>query len=187
MQLYDNLAVSHHYNNSQRYTSFWNETFIRLSRDLRGNLFSCDCKLKWLVDWMIHTNATVDEIYCSGPEAYQGKKINDLEAQSFDCITTGWSCSLRITLRFFKWKRASCLSVCSTDFPLLKSLEFQSISVEAFAFGGDQFVVFAQPFIGKCSFMEWDHVQMEFRNFDNITSKKTEVEMLHGVKVKLYT
>uniref|UniRef100_A0A8C2IQQ7 Leucine-rich glioma-inactivated protein 1 n=1 Tax=Cyprinus carpio TaxID=7962 RepID=A0A8C2IQQ7_CYPCA len=117
--------------------------------DLRGNLFSCDCKLKWLVDWMFHTNATVDQIFCNGPEAYQGKKINDLVAQSFDCITT--------------------------DFSLLKSLDFQSISVEAFGFGGDQFVVFAQPFIGRCSFMEWDHVQMEFRNFDNITSTSTVI------------
>ncbi|KAK6293332.1 hypothetical protein J4Q44_G00356580 [Coregonus suidteri] len=27
--------------------------------DLRGNQFMCDCKLKWLVEWMVHTNATV--------------------------------------------------------------------------------------------------------------------------------
>ncbi|XP_057198045.1 leucine-rich glioma-inactivated protein 1a [Triplophysa rosa] len=59
--------------------------------DLRGNLFSCDCKLKWLVEWMYHTNATVDQIYCNGPEAYKGKKINDLTPQSFDCITTDFS------------------------------------------------------------------------------------------------
>ncbi len=68
----------------------------------------------------------------------------------------------------------------------MKSLDFQSISVEAFGFGGDQFVVFAQPFIGRCSFMEWDHVQMEFRNFDNITSKQTAVEMLCMSKGSLY-
>ncbi|KAF7686809.1 leucine-rich glioma-inactivated protein 1a [Silurus meridionalis] len=117
--------------------------------DLRGNLFTCDCKLKWLVDWIYHTNATVDQIYCNSPPAYQGKKINDLTPQSFDCITT--------------------------DFSLLKSLDFQSISVETFTFGGDQYVVFAQPFIGRCSFMEWDHVQMEFRNFDNITSTSTVI------------
>uniref|UniRef100_A0A3B4C5R8 Leucine-rich glioma-inactivated protein 1 n=1 Tax=Pygocentrus nattereri TaxID=42514 RepID=A0A3B4C5R8_PYGNA len=117
--------------------------------DLRGNLFSCDCKLKWLVDWIYHTNATIDQIYCNSPPPYQGKKINDLTLQSFDCITT--------------------------DFSLLKSLEFQSISVEAFTFGGDQYVVFAQPFTGRCSFMEWDHVQMEFRNFDNITSTSTVI------------
>ncbi|XP_036439184.1 leucine-rich glioma-inactivated protein 1a [Colossoma macropomum] len=115
--------------------------------DLRGNLFSCDCKLKWLVDWIYHTNATVDQIYCNSPPPFQGKKINALSQKSFDCVTT--------------------------DFSLLKSLEFQSISVETFTFGGDQYVVFAQPFIGRCSFMEWDHVQMEFRNFDNITSTST--------------
>ena len=58
-------------------------------RDLRGNQFICDCKLKWLVEWMVHTNATVDQIYCKGPESLLDKKINDLSPQSFDCITTG--------------------------------------------------------------------------------------------------
>uniref|UniRef100_A0A671T2W2 Leucine-rich, glioma inactivated 1a n=1 Tax=Sinocyclocheilus anshuiensis TaxID=1608454 RepID=A0A671T2W2_9TELE len=108
--------------------------------DLRGNLFSCDCKLKWLVDWMFHTNATVDQIFCNGPQAYQ-------------------------------------------DLSLLKSLEFQSISVEPFAFGGDQFVVFGQPFVGRCSFMEWDHVQMEFRNFDNITRQYlAEIQLFENLE-----
>uniref|UniRef100_A0A672RC25 Leucine-rich glioma-inactivated protein 1 n=1 Tax=Sinocyclocheilus grahami TaxID=75366 RepID=A0A672RC25_SINGR len=50
--------------------------------DLRGNMFSCDCKLKWLVEWMYSTNATVDQLYCSGPPPYQGKKINDLVPQT---------------------------------------------------------------------------------------------------------
>ncbi|XP_073684936.1 leucine-rich glioma-inactivated protein 1-like [Garra rufa] len=61
--------------------------------DLRGNMFNCDCKLKWLVEWMYSTNATVDQLYCSGPPPYQGKKINDLVPQSFDCITAG-NCAL---------------------------------------------------------------------------------------------
>ncbi|TRY91593.1 hypothetical protein DNTS_021757 [Danionella cerebrum] len=116
-------------------------------RDLRGNLFVCDCKLKWLVEWISHTNATVDQIPCDRPSGFHDRKINELAPEDFDCITT--------------------------DFSLLKSLEFQSISVEAFTLGLDQFVVFAQPFLGHCSFMEWDHVQMEFRNFDNITSTST--------------
>lgn len=58
-------------------------------RDLRGNNLLCDCKLKWLVEWMHHTNATLDEIYCSGPPMHQGKKLNDLLPHSFDCITAG--------------------------------------------------------------------------------------------------
>ncbi|KAJ8418237.1 hypothetical protein AAFF_G00139460 [Aldrovandia affinis] len=117
--------------------------------DLRGNIFNCDCKLKWLVDWMYHTNATVDQMYCSSPPLYQGKKINDLVPQSFDCITT--------------------------EFASYQSLAFESISVESFSFASDEYVVFAQPFIGKCSFLEWDHVEMVFRNYDNIDSTSTVI------------
>uniref|UniRef100_A0A8C9SJ33 Leucine-rich, glioma inactivated 1b n=1 Tax=Scleropages formosus TaxID=113540 RepID=A0A8C9SJ33_SCLFO len=95
--------------------------------DLRGNIFSCDCKLKWLVEWIYHTNATVDQIYCS------------------------------------------------TEFAAYQSLKFESISVESFTFGNDQYVVFAQPFTGTCSFLEWDHVEMVFRNYDNIESTSTIV------------
>lgn len=58
-------------------------------RDLRGNQFTCDCKLKWLVEWIYSTNATVDQIYCKGPASQLDKKINSLVPQSFDCITTG--------------------------------------------------------------------------------------------------
>ena len=61
---------------------------VRVS-DLRGNNLICDCKLKWLVEWMHHTNATLDEIHCSGPPVQQGKKLNDLLPHSFDCITAG--------------------------------------------------------------------------------------------------
>lgn len=33
----------------------------------------------------------------------------------------------------------------------------------------DEYVVIAQPFTGKCIFLEWDHVEKTFRNYDNIT------------------
>ena len=59
----------------------------------------------------------------------------------------------------------------STEFASYQSLKFESLSVESFSFGSDEYVVFAQPFIGKCSFLEWDHVEMVFRNFDDIDSK----------------
>ncbi|AWP13962.1 putative cone cGMP-specific 3'-5'-cyclic phosphodiesterase subunit alpha'-like [Scophthalmus maximus] len=117
--------------------------------DLRGNQFTCGCKLKWLVEWIYSTNATVDQIYCKGPASQLDKRINDLVPQSFDCITT--------------------------EFASYQSLKFESISVEAFSFGNDQYVVFAQPFIGKCSFLEWDHVEMVFRNYDDIDSTSTVI------------
>ncbi|XP_007893216.1 leucine-rich glioma-inactivated protein 1 [Callorhinchus milii] len=115
--------------------------------DLRGNSFHCDCKLKWLVEWLVNTNATVDQIYCASPVEYQGHKINNLSLKEFDCITT--------------------------EFALDRSLPFQSLSIETFTFKNDVKVAIAQPVIGKCSFFEWDHVEMVFRNYDNIIGSST--------------
>lgn len=58
-------------------------------RDLRGNSFHCDCKIKWLVDWMEKTNTSVPAIYCASPFEFQGRRIQDLAARDFNCITTG--------------------------------------------------------------------------------------------------
>lgn len=58
-------------------------------RDLRGNTFNCDCKLKWLVEWLGSTNATVEDIYCESPPEYKKRKINSLSPKEFDCIITG--------------------------------------------------------------------------------------------------
>lgn len=72
-----------------------------------------------------------------------------------------------------------CLFVA--EFALKKILAFESISVEAFTLGNDQYVVYAQPFSGKCSFMEWDHVNMEFRAYDTIESEHHTSHLLPRV------
>ncbi|XP_078499516.1 leucine-rich glioma-inactivated protein 1 [Lissotriton helveticus] len=117
--------------------------------DLRGNSFHCDCKMKWLVEWLSNTNATVEQIYCESPPEYNGRKINSLSPKDFDCITT--------------------------EFAVYQSLPYQSLSVDTFSFMNDEYVVIAQPFTGKCIFLEWDHVEMFFRNYDNITGTSTVV------------
>ncbi|XP_064418818.1 leucine-rich glioma-inactivated protein 1b isoform X3 [Latimeria chalumnae] len=117
--------------------------------DLRGNSFHCDCKLKWLVEWLYSTNATVEQIYCASPPEYQGHKINDLSPKEFDCITT--------------------------EFAVYQSLPFQSLSVDSFYYTNDNHVVIAQPFTGNCNFLEWNPVEMVFRNYDNITGTSTVV------------
>lgn len=61
-----------------------------LLRDLRGNSFHCDCKIKWLVDWMEKTNASVPAIYCATPFEFQGRRIRDLVPRDFNCITAGF-------------------------------------------------------------------------------------------------
>lgn len=43
------------------------------------------------------------------------------------------------------------------------------MSVESYEFKEDQFVAFAQPDSGFCTLYIWDHVEMVFRRFHNIT------------------
>ncbi|XP_030060678.1 leucine-rich glioma-inactivated protein 1 [Microcaecilia unicolor] len=128
--------------------------------DLRGNLFHCDCKLKWLVEWLDSTNATVEQIYCESPSEYKGRKINSLSRKDFDCITT--------------------------EFAVFQSLPYQSLSVDTFTYKNDEYVVLAQPYIGKCIFLEWDHVEMHFRIYDNITGSSTVVCKPIVIEKQLY-
>lgn len=85
-----------------------------------------------------------------------------------------WRCSAGKTLIFTPWLVLGAvltLHCCFSEFASYQSLKFESISVEAFTFGMDQFVVFAQPFAGTCNFLEWDHVEMTFRTYDTIESE----------------
>ncbi|MBN3292139.1 LGI3 protein, partial [Polypterus senegalus] len=113
--------------------------------DLRGNLFHCDCKVKWLVDWLQKTNTTVPDIYCASPIEFQGRKISGMLPRDFNCITT--------------------------DFAIYETFPFSSISAEVFEHAGDLFAVFAQPNTGNCALYVWNHVEMAFRTFHNLTSQ----------------
>ncbi|XP_051002374.1 leucine-rich glioma-inactivated protein 1 isoform X2 [Acomys russatus] len=128
--------------------------------DLRGNSFNCDCKLKWLVEWLGHTNATVEDIYCEGPPEYKKRKINSLSPKDFDCIIT--------------------------EFAKSQDLPYQSLSIDTFSYLNDEYVVIAQPFTGKCIFLEWDHVEKTFRNYDNITGTSTVVCKPIVIDTQLY-
>uniref|UniRef100_A0A8D0GH92 Leucine-rich glioma-inactivated protein 1 n=1 Tax=Sphenodon punctatus TaxID=8508 RepID=A0A8D0GH92_SPHPU len=111
-------------------------------RDLRGNAFHCDCKLKWLVEWLSHTNATVEPIECQSP----GTKAQ---------------LSHPILLLTFPPPFAAELA-------LFQSLPDQSLSVDTFPYQGEQHLVIAQPFTGRCSFLEWDHVEGTFRTYEKL-------------------
>ncbi|XP_070992327.1 leucine-rich repeat LGI family member 3 [Oncorhynchus clarkii lewisi] len=113
--------------------------------DLRGNSFRCDCKIKWLVDWMEKSNTSVPAIYCASPFEFQDRRIHDLTPRDFNCI--------------------------SADFAVYETFPFQSVSVESYEFNDDQFVAFAQPDTGFCTLFVWDHVEMVFRMYHNITSR----------------
>ncbi|XP_077456262.1 leucine-rich repeat LGI family member 3 isoform X1 [Stigmatopora argus] len=113
--------------------------------DLRGNSFRCDCKIQWLVDWIEKTNTSVPHIYCASPFELQGRRIHDLASRDFNCI--------------------------SPDFVVYGTFPFHAMSAESYQFAGDQFIAFAQPESGFCTLYVWDHVEMSFRTFYNITSR----------------
>lgn len=117
----------------------------------------------------------MDQIYCKGPASKLDKKINNLVlSTSFDCITTGEAQTKfsLLSLRLWPFKLTGVVFFFfPSEFASYQSLDFKTLSVEAFSFGNDQYVVFAQPFNGKCTFLEWDHVEMVFRKYDEINSK----------------
>lgn len=71
--------------------SWRSPTNFSLNRDLRGNAFHCDCKLKWLVEWLSHTSALVEPIECHSPAELNRTSLSELRPGGFSCITTGRS------------------------------------------------------------------------------------------------
>uniref|UniRef100_A0A8U7P5D3 Leucine rich repeat LGI family member 3 n=1 Tax=Corvus moneduloides TaxID=1196302 RepID=A0A8U7P5D3_CORMO len=110
--------------------------------DLRGNTLACDCKIKWLVEWLESTNTTVPAVFCSSPGQFEGQRIRDLALSDFQCITT--------------------------DFVMHQVLPFQAVSAEPFTYASDLYVALAQPSASSCSILKWDYVERKLRDFDRI-------------------
>ncbi|KAK7169880.1 hypothetical protein R3I94_000196 [Phoxinus phoxinus] len=119
------------------------ESLIEL--DLRGNVFECDCRAKWLMMWLKSTNATVSDVLCAGPEEMKGKRLNDMASLHNECI--------------------------STDFVPLHSVPTESLSVDTFSHKNDVYVAIAAPNAESCMVLQWDHIEMNFRTYDNITGQ----------------
>lgn len=61
--------------------------------------------------------------------------------------------------------------VSLTDFVRHQSIPIQCMSADIFSFKEDIYVAMAAPNSNSCVVMEWDHVEMNFRKFDNITGR----------------
>uniref|UniRef100_A0A2K5NYV6 Leucine rich repeat LGI family member 2 n=1 Tax=Cercocebus atys TaxID=9531 RepID=A0A2K5NYV6_CERAT len=139
--------------------------------DLRGNKFECDCKAKWLYLWLKMTNSTVSDVLCSGPPEYQEKKLNDVTSFDYECTTTG------IQTNEDGWKmergfmNAFLFKHPFPDFVVHQTLPYQSVSVDTFNSKNDVYVAIAQPSMENCMVLEWDHIEMNFRSYDNITGQ----------------
>lgn len=116
-----------------------------LELDLRGNSFQCNCENKWLMVWLKNTNATVSDVICAGPSDLKGKRLNDLPLAAGQCM--------------------------STDFVRHQSINVQAMSADIFSFKEDIYIAMASPNTNSCAIMEWDHIEMKFRSFDNIAGK----------------
>uniref|UniRef100_A0A3Q3QJY5 LRRCT domain-containing protein n=1 Tax=Monopterus albus TaxID=43700 RepID=A0A3Q3QJY5_MONAL len=114
-----------------------------LIEDLRGNAFECDCHATWLMMWLKNTNATVSEVVCTGPEDMKDKRLNDMTSLHNECI--------------------------STDFILHQSVMSESLSADTFSYKNDVYVAIAAPSAESCMVFQWDHIEMNFRTYDNIT------------------
>uniref|UniRef100_A0A8C3NKB4 Uncharacterized protein n=1 Tax=Geospiza parvula TaxID=87175 RepID=A0A8C3NKB4_GEOPR len=126
--------------------------------DLRGNKFECDCKAKWLFLWLKMTNSTVSDVLCIGPAEYQDKKLNDVTSFDYECTTTARM-------------HPNCCKCMFLDFVVHQILPYQSVSVDTFNSKNDVFVAIAQPSMENCMVLEWDHIEMNFRSYDNITGQ----------------
>ncbi|XP_019210844.1 leucine-rich repeat LGI family member 2, partial [Oreochromis niloticus] len=113
--------------------------------DLRGNAFECDCRAKWLMTWLKNTNATVSDVVCAGPEDMKGKRLNDMTSLQNECV--------------------------STDFILHQSVASESLSVDTFSYKNDVYVAISAPSTESCMIFQWDHIEMNFRTYDNITGQ----------------
>lgn len=116
-------------NGQMDYRCCTNQLPYFIPRDLRGNAFKCDCKLKWLVTWMSRTNATIEDIYCESPPEYKKRKINNLSPNEFDCIITGKSfkdiyCT-NTAVTFFSYSKYN--STLETKYHENKYIDFQSV------------------------------------------------------------
>ncbi|XP_029013533.1 leucine-rich repeat LGI family member 2-like [Betta splendens] len=116
-----------------------------LELDLRGNSFQCSCENKWLMSWLKNTNATAADVFCAGPSELKGRRLSDVPIPPGECM--------------------------STDFVRHQSIPVQSMSADIFSFNEDIYVAMAAPNSNSCVVMEWDHIEMHFRKFDDITGK----------------
>lgn len=61
------------------------------------------------------------------------------------------------------------LNTHSQILSFIRLCPLQSVSVDTFNSKNDVYVAIAQPSMENCMVLEWDHIEMNFRSYDNIT------------------
>ncbi|XP_029449427.1 leucine-rich repeat transmembrane protein FLRT3 [Rhinatrema bivittatum] len=65
---------------------------------LRNNPWYCDCKMKWIRDWLqlLPSKVNVRGLMCQAPERVRGMTIKDLNTELFDCKDNGIKTTVQI-------------------------------------------------------------------------------------------
>lgn len=120
--------------------------------------------------WLKSTNATVSDVVCAGPEVVKDSRLNDISSLHDECVSTGEKHLGRLAQEA-KSLILSLRVLPPTDFVLHQSVASESLSVDAFSYKDDVYVAVAAPSVESCMVLQWDHIEMNFRTFDNITGR----------------
>ncbi|MGH0161896.1 UNVERIFIED_CONTAM: hypothetical protein FKN15_050618 [Acipenser sinensis] len=93
-----------------------------------------------------------------------------------DCNTEFTGQQREVKLKLESWGFLSYNQQKYTQYPdgkyhQAQTLPFQSLSVDTFDYKNDVYVAIAQPNMENCMVLEWDHIEMNFRSYDNITGQ----------------
>lgn len=64
--------------------------------------------------------------------------------------------------------------VASADFVLHQTVASESLSIDTFDYKNDVYVTIGAPSTDSCMVFQWDHIEMNFRTYDNITGRKAD-------------
>ncbi|XP_052538393.1 leucine-rich repeat LGI family member 2 isoform X2 [Tympanuchus pallidicinctus] len=104
---------------------------------------------------------------------------------SVPSFATSYDLSLLLSAKFVVGVSQSfCFSSGNEDFVVHQILPYQSVSVDTFNSKNDVFVAIAQPSMENCMVLEWDHIEMNFRSYDNITVLEAEYTVFSSAVLK---
>lgn len=116
--------------------------------------------------WLKSTNATVSSVACAGPEDMKGKSLNDQSSLHNDCVSTGEENHRPVPA---PGSQRKTWSVPSPDFVVHQTIASESLSIDTFDYKDDVYVTIGAPSADSCMVYQWDHIEMNFRTYDNIT------------------
>lgn len=97
-------------------------------------------------------------------------------------ISLGFFCSISVVRCKTELLRCD-FTICCPDFIPLHLVSTESLSVDTFSHKNDVYVAIAAPNIESCMVLQWDHIEMNFRSYDNITGTVMVKPLYEGLRL----